>query len=205
MNDKFQILKNMAREYNPEDKSLTKKAIELANDYSKVCKSNFKLQQENQRLKELVNGIGEGRDYLFNKLTLENQQLKEENEELKLQNFNLREDIMIQKKSFPNKEIKDKTFFDLYDMPTYEQLKERIEYLQRSISRKEETIIELQHELVETPKEVELENRIDKAIEYLKRKENMPEWYDTDFMICINILNGGSSNFEEVLKEEYES
>lgn len=86
-----------------------------------------KLQQKNQQLKELVNGIGAGRDYLFNKLTLENQQLKEENEELKLQNFNLREDIMIQKKSFPNKEIKDKTFFDLYDMLTYEQLKDRID------------------------------------------------------------------------------
>ena len=71
---------------------------------------------------------------------------------------------MIQKKSFPNKEIKDKTFYDLYDMPTYEQLKERIEYLQRSISRKEETIRDLQNELVETPKETELENRIDKAI-----------------------------------------
>ncbi|MBE6156942.1 MAG: hypothetical protein E7161_04300 [Firmicutes bacterium] len=52
MDDKFRILKNMAREYNPEDKSLTKKAIELANDYSKVCKSNFKLQQEIQQLKE---------------------------------------------------------------------------------------------------------------------------------------------------------
>ena len=64
---------------------------------------------------------------MINKLQEENQQLKEENEKLKLQNFNLREDIMIQKKSFPNKEIKDKTFFDLYDMPTYEQLKYRID------------------------------------------------------------------------------
>lgn len=44
----------------------------------------------------------------------------------------------------------------------------------------------------------QLKDRIDKAIEYLKRKENMPEWYDTDFMICINILNGGSGNFEDI-------
>ena len=42
-----------------------------------------KLQQENQQLKELVNGIREERDYLFNKLTFENQQLKEENKKLK--------------------------------------------------------------------------------------------------------------------------
>ena len=47
------------------------------------------------------------------------------------------------------------------------QLKDKIEYLQRSISRKEETIRDLQNELVETPKETELENRIDKALEHI--------------------------------------
>ena len=40
----------------------------------------------------------------------------------KLQNFDLREDIMIQKQAFPNKQIKDKSFYDLYNMPTYEDL-----------------------------------------------------------------------------------
>lgn len=44
------------------------------------------------------------------------------------------------------------------------QLKDRIEYLQKSISRKEETIIELRNELVETPKETELENIINNAL-----------------------------------------
>lgn len=58
-----------------------------------------------------------------------------------------------------------------------QRLKERIEYLQRSISRKEETIRDLQNELVETPKEVELENRIDKAIKYI---EHYREYYKVD-------------------------
>ena len=73
----------------------------------------------------------------------------------------------------------------------------------------EEEIINKLIELDDKQKEKDnkinqLESVIDKAIEYLKRKEKEPEWYDTDFMICINILNGGSGNFEEVLKEDYE-
>ena len=44
---------------------------------------------------------------------------------------------MIQKKAFPNKLIKDKTFYDLYDMPTYEDLlnqqKEFINYLENML------------------------------------------------------------------------
>lgn len=67
----------------------------------------------------------------------ENQKLKKQLEELELQNFNLREDIMIKKMSLPNEEIKDKTFFDLYNIPSYEDLlnqqKEFINYLQQKI------------------------------------------------------------------------
>ena len=55
MKDKFQILKNVAKECNCEDISLKEYAVKLADDYSKVCKSNFKLQQENQQLKGRIN------------------------------------------------------------------------------------------------------------------------------------------------------
>ena len=58
----------------------------------------------------------------FNELLKKNQELKEQLEEYQLQNIDLRADIMIQKKAFPNKLIKDKTFYDLYNMPTYEDL-----------------------------------------------------------------------------------
>lgn len=54
MNDNFQILKDMCKSFEKEDMSLEEYAIKLANDYSKVCKSNHKLQQENQRLKEKI-------------------------------------------------------------------------------------------------------------------------------------------------------
>ena len=70
-------------------------------------------------------------------LLKENQELKKQFEEYQLQNINLRADIMIQKMAFPNKLIKDKTFYNLYDMPTYEDLlhqqKEFIEYINEKI------------------------------------------------------------------------
>lgn len=74
---------------------------------------------------------------VFNELLEENQKLNKQLEEYQFQNIDLRADIMIQKKAFPNKLIKDKTFYDLYDMPTYEDLlhqqKEFIEYLENEI------------------------------------------------------------------------
>ena len=70
-------------------------------------------------------------------LIKENQKLKKQLEEYLIQNINLRADIMIQKMAFPNELIKDKTFYNLYDMPTYEELlaqqKEFINYLENEI------------------------------------------------------------------------
>ena len=67
-------------------------------------------------------------------LIKENQELKKQLKEYQLQNIDLRADIMIQKMAFPNELIKDKTFYDLYNMPTYEELlvqqKEFIKYLE---------------------------------------------------------------------------
>lgn len=62
------------------------------------------------------------RELEISKLQEENEELKKELEECQLQNFDLREDIMIQKQAFPNKQIKDKSFYDLYNMPTYYML-----------------------------------------------------------------------------------
>ena len=71
-------------------------------------------------------------------LKIENKELAEQLEEYKLQNVSLRADIMIKKMALPNKLIKDKTFYDLYDMPTYEELlaqqKEFIDYLGNEIN-----------------------------------------------------------------------
>ena len=104
----------------------------------------WELQKENKILKENA----ENNDKVVDKVNWENQLLKKENQELKeqleeyqLQNIDLRADIMIQKKAFPNKLIKDKTFYDLYNMPTYEDLlhqqKEFTSYLEKIIEELE--------------------------------------------------------------------
>ena len=88
------------------------------------------LLEENQELKKKYeNAVADYEATMFEK-----EQLRKQLEEYQLQNINLREDIMIQKIAFPNKLIKDKTFYNLYDMPTYEELlaqqKEFINYLE---------------------------------------------------------------------------
>lgn len=104
----------------------------ISNSMGKVdSKSEIQIKQEIEQI-----GYREFYRY-YNERYVRIKQLKEENEELKLQNFNLREDIMIQKKSLPNKEIKDKTFYNLLDIPSYEELKnqqkEFIKYLENEI------------------------------------------------------------------------
>ena len=94
-----------------------------------------KLQEENEELKSILKGTTHCFDEEEHKrLEKENEELKKELEECQLQNFDLREDIMIQKQAFPNKQIKDKSFYDLYNMPTYKDLltqqKEFIKYLE---------------------------------------------------------------------------
>ena len=79
----------------------------------------------------------------------------------------------------------------------YDGLKEVIEIVQEENKRLKEEYMLLTN--ASEQYEDELQERIDKVIEYLKRKQNEPEWWDTDFMICIDILNGGSGNLKDRL------
>ena len=77
----------------------------------------------------------------------ENQELKKQLEECQLQNFNLREDIILKKMSFPNKEIKDKSFLELYDMPSKKDIKKENKRMKETIIKAIELIkkcVELQ-------------------------------------------------------------
>lgn len=111
-------------------------------------------EEEHKKLKEEITNLSKDVDMWnkkYNDMFDENKRLKEENKELKkqleecqLQNTDLRADIMIQKQAIPNKLIKDKSFYDLYDMPTYEDLltqqKEFIKYLENEIKLYENDI-----------------------------------------------------------------
>lgn len=65
-------------------------------------------------------------DYIskIEQLEQENQELKKQLEELEKENLNLREYIMTNKMAIPYEEIKDKSLYDLYDMPSYIDLVE---------------------------------------------------------------------------------
>lgn len=113
------------------------------NDYVELNKNNELLISYNQALlkknKELKqkyeNAVAD-----YETAMAEKEQLKKQLEEYQLQNIDLRADIMIQKMAFPNELIKDKTFYDLYNMPTYEELlvqqKEFIKYLEDDLKEK---------------------------------------------------------------------
>ena len=43
-----------------------------------------------------------------------------------------------------------------------------------------------------------------KVYKYLDEKKDVPEWWDTDFMICMDMLKGGNGNLIEILLGEKE-
>lgn len=112
----------------------------------------------------------------------ENQKLKKQLEEYQLQNVDLRTDIMIQKMSFPNKLIKDKTFYDLYDMPTYEELKKQVEDLfseNRNLRKKLENCMTFEDYKDTLHKKIKLKTQQKEFIKFLEDnwKETQDIWY----------------------------
>lgn len=105
--------------------------------YEELLDERDILQQENQELKEKIKGIQEERDYLFNKLSIENKYLTKENKQLKekINTYENPEDMTLMF-MYCDEKAKDKI----------KQLKERVDYLERSNNRREETIINLRHE-----------------------------------------------------------
>lgn len=64
----------------------------------------------------------------------------------------------------------------------------------------------MKKELIENNKILLWENRkqkeiIDKVYKYLERKKDIPEWWDTDFMICMDMLKGGDGDLKIILDE----
>ena len=72
---------------------------------------------------QYINGLEQSR---FDKrmLEYENQELKKQLQELEKENLILREIVMIKKMAIPHEKIKDKSLYDLYDMPSYIDLVE---------------------------------------------------------------------------------
>ena len=71
-------------------------------------------------------------DELFNEMT----NWKEKCMELEKQNFNLREYIVVNKMAIPYEEIKDKSLYDLYTIPSYSDLSKENQELKKQLKIK---------------------------------------------------------------------
>ena len=113
--------------------------------HAKITHAIRELQQENQELKLELSGYRQAilKDKEMLGLKEENDKLKKQLEELEKENFNLRENIYINKISFSSE---GKNIKELIEMPTYEDLinqqKEFIEYLEDLI-KQNETVVEV--------------------------------------------------------------
>lgn len=84
-----------------------------------------------------------------------------------------------------------------------------LQSLRLLLADKDKEIEQLKKELTEEKKAyirmynmyVEKENIINEVYKYLDEKKDVPEWWDTDFMICMVMLKGGNGNLKRIFDE----
>lgn len=91
--------------------------------------------QENQQLKAKIKTYEDPEDLTLMFMYC-NEKAKDKIQELEEQNFNLREDIMLKKMAIPHEKIKDKSLYDLYDMPSYSDLSKENQELKKQLKTK---------------------------------------------------------------------
>ena len=96
--------------------------------------------------------------------------LQQKVEQLENENFNIRENIHLERISLPPELTKDKNFMELYDIPSYEDLKNKVE---------------------------QLENIRKEAIKYVQEKADYPISYYHCLNGLLNILNKGDNNVKD--------
>lgn len=133
-----------------------------------------KLQQENQELKAKIKTYEDPEDltlmfmYCNEKAKDKIQELKKQLEELEKQNFNLREYIMTNKMAIPYEEIKDKSLYDLYTIPSYSDLSKENQELKKQLKIKHNGFMASVDESCDLAKENQkYKEVIDKAIMYV--------------------------------------
>ena len=107
-----------------------------------ITSQNRKLHKENKQLKAKIKTYEDPEDltlmfmYCDEKAKDKIQELEKQLEELEKQNFNLREYIVVNKMAIPYEEIKDKSLYDLYDIPSYIDLVEENQELKKQLKIK---------------------------------------------------------------------
>lgn len=136
-------------------------------------------------------------ELLKSSLEAANEKIKELEEE----NFNIREAVLLRRIAIPEKLTKDKNFVDLYELPTYEQLYDKVaemrEYLYKKKSKATEEILKCLTSL-ETYTEGEVDHRAIAAMK-LSRYLTIQECLD-NILIKLN-----TSGEEDILCKEEET
>lgn len=140
-------------------------------------------------------------------LQQENKELKKQFEELEKQNSNLRKDIMLKKITIPYEEIKDKSLYDLYDMPSYSDLDKQIQKLEGQLKIKHNGFMASVDESCELARENQkYKEVIDKLNVKLNQYKNDLKVYQKQDTInhraiSIGLIGVKIRAFEDILKE----
>lgn len=159
--------------------------------------------QENQQLKAKIKTYEDPEDLTLMFMYC-NEKAKDKIQELEEQNFNLREDIMLKKMAIPHEKIKDKSLYDLYDMPSYSDLSKENQELKKQLKTKHDGFMASVDESCDLAKENQkYKEVIDKAIEWIKKRINSctieAESTTNDTMCKITI--SGLYNLLNILEE----
>ena len=132
------------------------------------------------------------------------QELEKQLEELEKQNCNLREYIVVNKMTIPHEEIKDKSLYDLYTIPSYSDLSKENQELKKQLKTKHDGFMASVDESCDLAKENQkYKEVIDKAIEWIKKRINSctieAESTTNDTMCKITI--SGLYNLLNILEE----
>lgn len=110
--------------------------------------------EENQQLKAKIKTYEDPEDLTLMFMYC-NEKAKDKIQELEEQNFNLREDIMLKKMAIPYEEIKDKSLYDLYDMPSYIDLVEENQELKKQLKTKHDAFMASVDEACDLAEEIQ--------------------------------------------------
>ena len=140
--------------------------------------------------------------FLTTKQMINYMDLQQKVEQLENENFNIRENIHLERISLPPELTKDKNFMELYDIPSYEDLKNKVEQLEKELNTTNDLLHKANDEVVSYCNRcIELENIRKEAKEYiyehqlvfeLSSKKKIQYWFDEFYRDLLNILNKGS-------------
>ena len=154
-------------------------SLEAKNETQQIAKYELieyteSLHKENQQLKAKIKTYEDLEDltlmfmYCNEKAKDKIQELEEQLEELEKQNFNLREYIVVNKMAIPHEEIKDKSLYDLYTIPSYSDLSKENQELKKQLKIKHNGFMASVDESCELAEEIQkYKEVIDKAIMYV--------------------------------------